>query len=341
MQTRRFGATGLQLPPFGFGTMTLGAPLDESDSLALLDAAVDLGITHIDTANAYNAGRSEELIGRWLAQRGLRERVVLASKVRYAVGRDPDTAGLSPKVVVRELENSLRRLGTEYLDIYYLHQPDDDTPIEVTWRCLDALVSSGKIRYLGMSNYAAWQVVEAMHLARAHGWAQPLVVQSMYNAIARGIETELVPMTGRYDLATVAYNPLGGGLLTGRYAGQDEPPEGSRLAINAVYRRRFFDPRQRQAAERLAEIARAHGRTPVQLALRFLLDAGGVDAVLLGATRPEQLADSVSALEAPALDEEERREIDSVWKELSGPIPRYNRSNRNVKLPPRQPAAGA
>lgn len=340
MQTQRFGATGLQMPRFGFGTMTLAAPLDDKASLALLDTAFDLGITHIDTANAYNAGRSEELIGRWLAERGRREQIVLASKVRYPVGDDPDTAGLSPKVVVRELENSLRRLGTDYLDVYYLHQPDDDTPIEVTWRCLDALVSSGKVRYLGLSNFAAWQVVEVIHLSRAQGWVQPLVVQPMYNMVARGIETELLPMARRYDLATVAYNPLGGGLLTGKYTGHDEPPEGSRLAINAVYRRRFFDARQRRAADRLADIAQAHGRSPVELALRFVLDAGGIDAVLLGATRPGQLADSVSALQAPALSEEERGEVDAVWKELSGPVPRYNRSNRNVKLPPRRAASG-
>ena len=148
MKRIRLGSTGLKVSPFSFGTMTLGQPVNEKTSLELLDLVSDSGVNFIDTSNSYNAGHSEEIVGQWMDARNNREQIVLATKVRYPVGNDPETIGLTPKVLIRELENSLRRLKTEYVDIYYLHQPDDDTPIEVTWRALESQVNAGKIRYI-------------------------------------------------------------------------------------------------------------------------------------------------------------------------------------------------
>lgn len=327
MERIRFGATGLKVSRFALGTMTLGDALDERASHELLDVATESGIDLIDTANAYNAGLTEEIVGRWLAARGQREQVVLVSKVRYPVGDDQSTAGLTPKVVVRELEATLRRLQTDYLDLYILHQPDDDTPIEVTLRCLDALVVAGKVRCIGLSNFAAWQVVEAIHIARQNGWARPLVCQFMYNAIARAADAELLPMTRAYDLGNMLYNPLAGGLLTGKHPLEGEAASGTRLESNDMYRRRYWNPRQRAAAWQLQQIAVAGGRTPVELALRFLLDLADATTILLGATRPEQLHESLRSLQAAPLSDEERRGCEDVWNTLRGPIPPYNRSN--------------
>lgn len=342
MKHTRLGATGLKVSRLGFGTMTLGKPVDERTSMDVLDCAVGHGVNVIDTANTYNAGLSEQIIGRWMRSRGNRDRIVLASKVRYQVGDDPQTAGLSPKVIVRELERSLERLGTDYLDIYYLHQPDDDTPIEVTLRCLDDLVASGRVRCLGLSNYAAWQVAQAFDAAMYRGWARPLVVQYMHNLVARAVEQELLPMARAFDIGQCAYNPLAGGLLTGKYGSTDEAPAGTRFADSGMYRRRYWHERQREAAARLCEVARAGGRTPVELALRFLLDRGDANTVLLGATRVEQLEQSLAAMEAAPLDARERNACDAVWASLHGPVPRYQRVNADaaelVRAPEPAPA---
>ena len=330
MELTRFGATGLKVSRMSLGTMTFGDQLDEQGSHAVLDLAREQGVNLYDTANQYNAGKSEEILGRWIKARGLREQIILASKVRYPVGGDPTTAGLTPKVIVHELEASLRRLQTDYLDIYLLHQPDDDTPIDVTLRCLDGLVAAGKVRYIGLSNFAAWQIVETIAIARRNGWTQPLISQFMYNAIARGPEQELLPMTRAYDVGNMMYNPLAGGLLTGKHRPHQEASDGTRLASNATYRQRYWHPRQREAAEQLRQLAENNGRTAVELSLRFLLDSPDATTVLLGASRREQLEQSLKAIEAAPLSEDERQVCDDAWSQLHGPVPRYNRSNANT-----------
>lgn len=229
--------------------------------------------------------------------------------------------------MIRELENSLRRLKTEYVDIYYLHQPDDDTPIEVTWRALESQVNAGKIRYIGLSNFAAWQIVDALYLSRSRGWTPPTVTQALYNAISRAADTELLPMTRAFDLGTCLYNPLAGGLLTGKYQIGQEPTSGTRFANDANYRQRYWDERQQRAADAFSQIARDGGRSTVELALRYMLDHDSVDVTLFGATRPEQITANLAALEAAPLDDDERAACDTVWQALHGPVPRYNRTN--------------
>ncbi|MFZ0487559.1 MAG: aldo/keto reductase [Arenicellales bacterium] len=324
MEMVRFGSTGLKVHPLCFGTMTLGGDADEKTSLELLDMAVDRGLNFIDSANMYNAGTTETIIGKWLTTRGNRDRIILSSKVRYKVGDDPDSEGLSPRTIERELHRSLERLKTDYLDIYFLHQPDYDTPLEVTWQCLDRLAREGKFRYVGLSNFAAWQIVEACHLAVGNGWIQPTVVQCMYNLIARYPEHELLPMCRAFDLGVCNYNPLGGGLLTGKYGARGEAEEG-RLAKNEVYRKRYWDDRQRQAAVELAALAAEGNRSPVELAVRFCLDQPDIDTVILGATRVEQLEQSLAAVDSQPLTEQELERCDENWRQLSGPIPLYSR----------------
>ena len=331
MERIRLGGTGLKVSPLAFGTMTLGDPVAEDTSLELLDFVVDQGINFIDTANGYNAGLSEEIIGRWMKARGNRERIVLATKVRYAVGGDPDTAGSTPKVILREVENSLRRLNTDYIDIYYLHQPDDDTPIEITWRALESLVSSGKIRYIGVSNFAAWQVVEAVNLARNRGWTPPTVTQALHNAISRAAETELLPMTRAYDIGTCMYNPLAGGLLTGKYKAGKEAGSDTRFAANEMYRKRYWNDPQRTAADQFSRIAAQRGRTSAELALRYMLDHPNVDVTLFGATRREQVEQNLAAVTSSPLSTEELNLCDEIWAELHGPVPQYNRTNAKMQ----------
>ena len=331
MERIRLGGTGLKVSPLAFGTMTLGDPVAEDTSLELLDFVVDQGINFIDTANGYNAGLSEEIIGKWMKARGNRERIVLATKVRYAVGGDPDTAGSTPKVILREVENSLRRLNTDYIDIYYLHQPDDNTPIEITWRALESLVSSGKIRYIGVSNFAAWQVVEAVNLARNRGWTPPTVTQALHNAISRAAETELLPMTRAYDIGTCMYNPLAGGLLTGKYKAGKEAGSDTRFAANEMYRKRYWNDPQRTAADQFSRIAAQRGRTSAELALRYMLDHPNVDVTLFGATRREQVEQNLAAVTSSPLSTEELNLCDEIWAELHGPVPQYNRTNAKMQ----------
>lgn len=324
MERVRFGATGLKVHPLCFGTMTLGGDADEKTSLELLDLAVERGVNFIDSANMYNDGVTETIIGKWLASRGNRDRLVLSSKVRYKVGDDSDTEGLNPRTVERELHRSLERLNTDYLDIYFLHQPDYDTPLEVTWQCLDKLARQGKFQYVGLSNFAAWQVADAWHLARRNGWIQPTLVQTMYNLIARYPEQELFPACREFDLGVCNYNPLAGGLLTGKYGTQGDAEQG-RLAKNERYRERYWDDRQRQAAADLAAMAADNGRSAVELAIRFCLDRPEISTVILGATRVEQLKESLSAADSPPLSEAELGQCDAIWSRLTGPIPWYMR----------------
>lgn len=324
MERVRFGATGLKVHPLCFGTMTLGGDADEKTSLELLDLAVDRGVNFIDTANMYNNGASETIIGSWLASRGNRDKLILSSKVRYRVGDDPDSEGLSPRTIERELHRSLKRLGTDYLDIYFLHQPDYDTPLEVTWQCLDRLARQGKFRYVGLSNFAAWQLADAWHLARGNGWIRPTVCQTMYNLIARYPEHELFPACRAVDAGVCSYNPLAGGLLTGKYGTRGEARQG-RMANNDMYRKRYWDDRQRQAAMDLAAVAADNDRGAVELAVRFCLDQPAISSVILGATRPEQLQQSLKAAESPPLNEAEAELCDAVWSRLAGPIPWYMR----------------
>ena len=305
MERIRLGGTGLKVSPLAFGTMTLGDPVAEDTSLELLDFVVDQGINFIDTANGYNAGLSEEIIGRWMKARGNRERIVLATKVRYAVGDDPDTAGSTPKVILREVENSLRRLNTDYIDIYYLHQPDDDTPIETTWRALESLVSSGKVRYIGCSNLTAWQLMKALAVSRQQGLAEFISTQSYYSIAGRELEREMIPLVDDQGLGLLPWSPLAGGFLSGKFTRESETdPDARRTTFDfpPVDKTRAYD-----IIDVMRDVATAHEVSVAQIALAWLLHQPAVTSVIIGAKRLDQLDDNLGSVDLTLTDPELER----------------------------------
>jgi len=321
MEQTALGGTGLTSSRLVLGTMTFGSQVDESTAGDMVRRALDAGITHLDTANSYNDGRAEGIVGRVLGSR--RAEVVLATKVFNRTGPGPDQQGLSAPAVRRAIDDSLRRLGTDYVDIYYLHQPDWTVPIEETLAVMAELVDAGKVRHVGVSNYAAWQICEIRSLAERNGWPPVVVSQQMYNLLARSIEDEYVAFSEHAGLTDIVYNPLAGGLLTGKHQ-YDAAPSAGRFT-NEMYRDRYWTKGQFQAVARLGEVAADAGLSLVELSLRWLLSRPVVDAVLLGASSLQQLEANLAAAEGPRLDETTLKACDEVYRELRGPIPRYNR----------------
>ncbi|MCS7045750.1 MAG: aldo/keto reductase, partial [Gemmataceae bacterium] len=260
MNHRRLGRTGLKVSEICLGTMTFGHQCDETTSFAILNKAADKGINFLDTADVYpvppaieTAGRTEEIVGRWL--RGQRQRFVVATKCRIRVGPGPNDEGLSRRHIMQAVEDSLRRLQTDWIDLYQPHSPDPDTPLDETLRALDDLVRQGKVRYLGCSNYPAWQVALSLGVSARHGWARFDSVQPRYNLLYREIEAELLPLCRDQGLGVITYNPLAGGFLTGRYQALEAPPPGTRFALGGatgpLYRERYWQQAHFDAVQHL------------------------------------------------------------------------------------------
>ena len=322
MQTIKFEHTELDVSRLCFGTMTFGGQADEAASKAMIDRCLEAGINFIDTANIYNAGESEVLVGK--ALQGRRKDVILASKVRGKMGDGPDDSGLSRAAIRKGIDASLRRLGTDYLDLYYLHQPDYAVPIEETLGVMQELVQEGKVRFPAASNYAAWQVAEMLSLADRKGYQPVRVTQPMYNLLARGIEQEYLPMTKHFGVSTVVYNPLAGGLLTGKQ-NKTAPVGGSRFDSNQMYLNRYWHDPMFDAVEDVRAIARRAGRSMVSLALNWLLHHSQADCIILGASRLEQLDENLKAAEDGPLPADVLEACDAVWERLRGVTPKYNR----------------
>ena len=322
MERRTLHHTDLTVSRFCFGTMTLGKPLDQAGTNEVIGRCLDAGINFFDTANMYNAGVAETLLGN--ALKGRRDKVVLASKVFYKVGDAPDQQGLSRKAILRAIEESLERLQTDYLDVYYMHAPDHTVPVEESLETMDSLVRQGKVRYLASSNYAGWEVVEMLWLAKEHGWHAPYVSQPMYNLLARGIEQEYLPMCRQFGISTVVYNPLAGGLLTGKH-NQEVFTAGTRFDNNRLYQDRYWHTQDFHAVERLRAIACLAGRSLISLSLNWLQHHAAVDVIILGASSLAQLNDDLVAAAEGALPEEIVKACEQVWQDLRGPLPVYNR----------------
>ena len=323
MEYRVLPHTDLKVSRVSFGTMTFGAQTDEAAARRLVDRCLEAGINFFDTANIYNQGRSETMLGQALA--GRRDKVILATKVRGKMGEGADESGLSPAALRKALEASLERLKTDYVDVYYLHQPDYATPIEETLAAMDELVRAGKVRYSAVSNYAAWQICEIHWLAEKHAYKPPRISQPMYNLLARGIEEEYLPFCRRFGVAVVPYNPLAGGLLSGNHSRRQGPISGTRFDGNQMYLDRYWHDDYFAAVEDLAGIARDAGKTLVELSFQWLLAQPVVDSIILGASRLEQLEENLKACENGALDEAMLARCDAVWKRLRGITPKYNR----------------
>ena len=322
MQIRRMGRTGLKVSEICLGTMTFGHQADERTSFDILDKAAQHGVTFLDCADVYpvppspdTAGRSEEILGRWL--KGQREKYVVATKCRMRVGHGPNDEGLSRKHILKAAEDSLRRLGTDYVDLYQTHSPDPETPLDETLGALDHLVRSGKVRYVGCSNYPAWQLALSLGMSDKHGWARYDCVQPRYNLLFRDIEAELLPLCRDQGIGVIAYNPLAGGFLTGKYRDQHAAaqPATGRFALGKtgeLYRERYWQHAQFEAVDHLAKFFEGRGKALVQVAVAWVLEQPGVTSAIVGASRAEQLEQSLTAINLK-LDEEEKEACDLAW----------------------------
>jgi aryl-alcohol dehydrogenase-like predicted oxidoreductase len=299
------GRSGLKVSRACLGAMMFGtadgAPCDEAEARRVVDAFLDTGANFIDTANVYTGGQSEQVVGRAIADK--RDKVVLATKGRMPVGRGPNDVGLSRGHLTRALEASLRRLGTDYVDLYQVHAWDPDTPIEETMAALDGFVRSGKVRYIGCSNFTGSQIVEAQWAAeRNHG--TPFVsLQPSYSLLARDIETDILPAAQRQGLGTMIYSPLGGGFLTGKYERGAAPPEGTRLDSRAGgYARRLLTDRNFDIVDEVRKVAAELGSTPTAVSLAWVLSRRGVTSVIMGPKSHEQMEGNLPGyeLELPA-----------------------------------------
>ena len=292
MEYRRLGRSGLRVSAIGLGGNTFGRYADAARTAEIVGRALDLGVNLFDTADVYNSGQSEEFIGR--AIRGRREQALIATKVSSRVGDGPNDAGASRQHIMDGCEASLRRLGTDYIDLYQIHWFDSDTPQEETLTALDDLVRAGKVRYIGCSNYAAWQVTQALWISDREHLARFVSVQPEYNLLERDVERDLAPCCLEFGLGVIPYYPLAAGVLTGKYKPGEPPPEGTRGHGNAAFEHRL----QRETLEsvqRLAAWAREREHTVGELALAWLLARPGVSTVIAGTTRPEQVEANVRA----------------------------------------------
>jgi len=328
MKIKRLGRTGLKVTEVCLGTMTFGNQADEATAFAIMDVADRAGVTFFDTADVYPLGgdlemngRTEEIVGKWLRERRARDRIVLATKCRNAMGTGPNDEGLSRKHILAACEASLRRLGTDYIDLYQLHTPDTETPIDETLRALDDLVRAGKVRYIGCSNYPAWRLAEALWTSDKLGLARFDSAQPRYNLLFRMIEDEILPLCQAHGVGIMAYNPLAGGMLTGRYQKGQEVREGTRFGLKnsgELYRRRYWNEAVMDAAQRLSDFTRARGKSLTHVALAWVLAQPGITSAILGASRPEQLEDSLHGVDV-TLDAEELAACDDVWFDLPRP----------------------
>jgi len=296
MEYRRLGNSGLQVSLAGLGCNNFGMRIDADQTRAVVHRALDEGITLFDTADIYgNRGQSEEMLGKALGNR--RHEVVVASKFGMAMGDGPYKTGGSRRYIMAACEASLKRLGTEYLDLYQIHQPDPATPEEETLAALDTLVRAGKVRYIGHSNYAGWQVANAAWIAKTHGWAPYVSAQNQYNLLDRGIEKELMPACREFGVGILPYFPLASGFLTGKYRRGEEPAQGTRFAAM----RRLADPMLTEAnfalLEHLDEFAGKRGHSLVELAVGWLATQPEISSVISGATSPEQVKENAKAID--------------------------------------------
>lgn len=323
MEYRILPQSGLRVSRLSFGTMTFGSQADQATSTRMVDQCLDAGINFFDTANMYNKGVAEEVLGRALGAK--RSRVVLASKVRSKMGEGADESGLSRAAILKAIDASLKRLGTDYLDIYYLHWPDYETPIEVTLAAMDEVVKAGKVRHIGVSNYSAWQFCEILWTAEKIGTASPHISQPMYNLLARSIEEDYLAFCKRFGVAVVCYNPLAGGLLTGKHQKQSGPLAGTRFDNNALYQGRYWHDDTFSAIEELRLIGHESGISLVQLSLQWLLAQPQVDSIILGASSAQQLEENLKACAGEGLNAEALSQCDGVWNRLRGITPQYHR----------------
>src|SRR5450432_1053308 len=322
MQTTTLGHTGLIVSRLALGTMTFGLQTAEETSRSILDVAAEGGINFLDAADVYplggglpTVGRTEEIVGRWL--KGKRERFIVATKAVGKVGASPWDVGASRKHLLDAIDGSLRRLGTDYVDLYQLHSDDRTTPLEETVEALDVIVRSGKARYIGVSNFLAYRLALALGHADAQRLARFVSIQPRYNLLFREIERELLPLAKEQGIGVIPYNPLAGGLLTGKHRKQTGPTPGTRFTLGtaaARYQDRYWHDRQFATVAAYQKLVSARGLSPTSVAVAWVLANPTITAPIIGASKPEQLADTLKATELK-LDSELRTHLDELTVE--------------------------
>ncbi len=355
MEYRKLGKTGLKVSSLCLGTMTFGKQVDEAQSVRIIHRAMDLGVNFLDTADMYVNGVTEEIVGR--AIKGMRDTVVLASKTGHILklgakwGEQkisgpidlarprpffpwawsdeigPNDMGLSRKHILQAVEASLKRLGTDYLDIYYAHMPDYDTPLEETLRAMDDLVRQGKVRYLGCSNFRAFQLSKALWISDKYNLARWDCIQPPFNLLARDVEYELIPLCLEEGVGVCPFSPMAAGFLSGKYQKGKEPLEGARFSLAHLgykYNLKYWDDINFDAVLQLQKIAEDHGKTLPQFALAWVLSNPAVSSIVCGATTLEQLETNMKATDVK-ISKEERDACDEVWHQLRPPRIFYGR----------------
>src|SRR5690554_4985750 len=310
METKFIAETGVRTSRLAFGTMSFGAESDRETSEALYRRAREAGIFHFDTADIYTKGAAEEILGELIAAE--RDEIFLATKGYFPVGEGANQRGSSRYHLRNAVEASLRRLKTDRIDLYYLHRFDEKTALEESLRAIDDLIRAGKILYLGLSNFAAWQIQKSIGIAELRGLSKPVAIQPMYNLVKRAAEMELLPMAASERLAVFPYSPLGGGLLTGKYF-SDDHEEDARLIRSAMYADRYGDEDEQAGARRFIEFARERGHSPIALAIAWVASHPAVTAPLLGARNLAQLEVQLEALSIP-MDAALRAELSALTK---------------------------
>lgn len=304
------GNTGVRVSRLVLGTMPFGGDADEKTSADIFARAREAGINLFDSANVYNDGRSEEILGTLIKSQ--RDQVIVATKGYFPRGTGPNDRGASRYHFMRAVEASLRRLDTDTIDLYYIHRFDEKTALEETLRTIDDLVSAGKVRYFGVSNFAAWQVQKTIDIARCNRWIAPVAVQPMYNLVKRQAEVEILPMAAANDVGVFSYSPLGGGLLSGKY-GANRRPESGRLVENKMYQVRYGDSTYYSIAEAFTSYAEERGIHPVTLAIAWVAAHPAITAPLIGAKSLTQLEPALAAAEIEFTEDD--------WKEIAALSP--------------------
>jgi aryl-alcohol dehydrogenase-like predicted oxidoreductase len=320
MNHRRLGRTGMKVSEISLGCMAFGRWIDEAQSHRVMDTALDAGITLFDTADVYGrgmdngdpaqSGESEAIMGSWL--KGKRSRVILATKVHGRVGTGPNDAGQSRYHIMRAVENSLKRLQTDYIDLYQVHRFDENTPLDETLQALDDLVRQGKVRYIGCSNYSAWQIAKAHGISALHRLHRYESVQPQYSIIAREIERELLPFCQSEQVGVIVYSPLGRGLLTGKYRPGETPPEGTRAAAGEQRLKSLMaQDRNFEIVEKLRPLADRRGWTLGQFALAWVLSHPVISSAILGASKPEHILDA-AIVSGQSLTHDEMEQVNDI-----------------------------
>jgi aryl-alcohol dehydrogenase-like predicted oxidoreductase len=316
MNLKLLGRTGLRVSPLCFGTMSFGGDADESEAARLYAAVRERGINFLDCADTYQRGRAEEILGRLMAHE--RDELIVTTKCHQPVGDDPNAQGSNRRHILRAVEASLRRLGTDRVEVLFLHRWDDTVPVEETLRALEDLVRAGKVLHVGVSNWTAWQTALGLGVADRHGWSRIDVIQPMYSLVKRQAEVEILPLAEAERLGVITYSPLGGGLLTGKYV---DGAAAGRIVANQMYARRYGDPKAHEIAQAFAAFAGERGVNAVTLAVAWVAGHPAVTCPIIGARSVEQLGPALDAIDF-AMAPELRAELSALSPAPASPTDR-------------------